>query len=359
MRYYTLGNTGLRISRLALGTMTFGPCGGWGTDEQTSRAMFDAYVATGGNFFDTADAYSDGESERLLGRFVREAGMRDKAVIATKFTANRGPGDPNAGGNGRKHILDAVDASLARLGTGHIDLYILHGWDRLTPPEEVMRTLDDLVRAGKIRHVGLSNVPAWYAARAQALAELRGHEPPCSLQLEYSLAERNVEDEFVDLGTRHGMGIVAWSPLASGLLSGKYRPGPDGAIAGDGRFAGMADGTPTGKRFDARNRAILAALAAAAAELGRTTAQVALNWVANRPGVASVLVGATTVAQLEDNLGALDFAIPPELAARLDAASDREPRFPYLLFRPGVRPLHAGGLAIGDKPPGYFRRGGE
>ena len=180
--YYTLGRTGLRVSRLALGTMTFGTEWGWGSDKETARQLFNAYADAGGNFFDTADLYTNGTSETWLGEFVAERGLRDKAVIATKFTYNGEPGNPNAGGNGRKNILRAVEGSLKRLGTDYIDLYILHTWDRVTPAEEVMRTLDDLVRAGKIRHAGLSDVPAWYASRAQTLADWRGYEPISALQ---------------------------------------------------------------------------------------------------------------------------------------------------------------------------------
>ncbi|RUW89695.1 aldo/keto reductase, partial [Mesorhizobium sp. M8A.F.Ca.ET.023.01.1.1] len=209
MSYYTLGNSGLRVSRLALGTMTFGTEWGWGADRDTARAMFDAYVEAGGNFFDTADLYTGGTAETSLGEFVAERGLRDKAVIATKFTMNSNPGNPNAGGNGRENIMRAVDASLKRLGIDYIDLYLMHIWDRLTPAEEVLRTLDDLVRAGKIRHIGLSDVPAWYAGRAQAIAELRGYEPISALQLEYSLAERAIEHEFVPFGTRHGASRTA------------------------------------------------------------------------------------------------------------------------------------------------------
>ena len=177
MIYYTLGNSGLKVSRLTLGAMTFGTEWGWGADKTAARALFDTYVEAGGNFFDTADAYTGGTSETWLGAFIAERGLRDRAVIATKFSMNLEGPDPNTGGNGHKNIVRALDASLKRLGTDYVDLYILHCWDRLTPPEEVMRTLDDLVRAGKVRHVGLSDVPAWYASRAQAVAEFRGYEP--------------------------------------------------------------------------------------------------------------------------------------------------------------------------------------
>ncbi|WP_027058936.1 aldo/keto reductase [Mesorhizobium loti] len=351
MTYYTLGNSGLRVSRLALGTMTFGTEWGWGTDRETARAMVDAYVEAGGNFFDTADLYTGGTAETWLGEFIAERGMRDKAVIATKFTFNAEPGNPNAGGNGRKNILRAVDASLKRLGTDYIDLYLLHVWDGLTPAEEVMRTMDDLVCAGKIRHVGLSDVPAWYAARAQTIAELRGYEPVSALELEYSLAERSIEHEFVPFGTRYGAGIMVWSPLASGLLSGKYRPTQDGNA---GRLDGFRNTTHPGfQKFTERNWAIVAELEKIASELGRSMAEVALNWVATQPGVASVILGATKLAQLRDNLAALDFMIPDALRARLDAVSKTPPSFPYSYFGSEIQARVTGDAVTGDKPAGY------
>jgi len=351
--YYTLGNTGLRVSRLALGTMTFGTDWGWGADQATARSLFDHYLAVGGNLFDTADLYTNGNSERWLGQFIREAGVRDRAVIATKFSYNDSPGNPNAGGNGRKHLLAAVEGSLRRLGTDYIDLYLLHTWDRVTPVEEVMRTFDDLVRSGKVRHVGFSDVPAWYASRAQMLAEWRGYEKLSTLQLEYSLVERGIEDEFIPLGTAHGMGTMVWSPLGSGLLSGKYKPSQGGA-SGSGRLGTLAgSGNPAFAKFTERNWPIVAELEKVAGELGRSMAQVAVNWVANRPGVASVILGATKLEQLEDNLGALDFTLPAELRERLDAVSVPAPRFPYTFFTPEMQAMLTGGATVGDKPSGY------
>ncbi|MER8909767.1 aldo/keto reductase [Mesorhizobium sp. M0854] len=353
MSYYTLGNSGLRVTRLALGTMTFGTEWGWGAEKETARALVDAYVEAGGNFFDTADLYTGGTAETWLGEFIAERGLRDKSVISTKFTYNAEPGNPNAGGNGRKNILRAIDGSLKRLGTDYIDLYILHTWDRLTPPEEVMRTLDDLVRAGKIRHVGLSDVPAWYASRAQAVAEHRGYEPVSALQLEYSLAERNIEHEFVPFGTRYGAGIMVWSPLASGLLSGKYRF--DTIVEDGGRLETMRGSTNPGfQKFTDRNWQIVAELERVAGQLGRSMAQVALNWTANRPGIASVIVGATRLDQLKDNLGALDFDIPEDLRARLDAVSRPVTPFPYSFFGPEIQGGLTGGQAVGGKPASYL-----
>src|SRR5512135_1389441 len=205
--YALLGRSGLRVSPLCLGTMTFGTEWGWGADPDACRAMLRAYLEAGGNFVDTADLYTGGRSEEILGGLLREAGDRDRLVLASKFTFNARPGDPNAGGNGRKNILRALEGSLRRLGTEYLDLYWLHAWDGLTPVEEVMATLDALVRSGKVRHLGLSDVPAWYLARAQTLAEWRGLERICALQLEYSLVERSIEREFVPAALELGMGI--------------------------------------------------------------------------------------------------------------------------------------------------------
>ncbi len=299
--YYTLGNSGLRVSRLALGAMTFGSEWGWGAEKSGAKELFDHYVDAGGNFIDTADLYTNGTSETWLGEFVKDRGLRDKVVIASKFSYNGDPGNPNGGGNGRKHILKAVEGSLQRMGTDYIDLYFLHTWDTFTRPEEVMRTLDDLVKAGKIRHVGLSDVPAWYASRAQTLAEWRGYEPVSALQMEYSLTERNIENEYIDLGQQLGMGIMVWSPLASGLLSGKYKPS-ENKVAGEGRLAALAgSGNPAFDKFTDKNWQIVKVLEEVSKEIGQPMASVAINWVANRPGVSSVILGATKLNTVTAN----------------------------------------------------------
>lgn len=353
-QYYLLGRSGLRVSRLALGTMTFGNAGirgiggSWGSDEVTARAIFHRYVEAGGNFIDTADSYAGGMSESLVGSFVAEAGLRDHIVIATKFSNNVSPGNPNAGGNGRKNIMRAIDASLKRLKTDYIDLYLLHTWDRMTPMEEVMRTLDDLVRAGKIRHAGLSDVPAWYAARAQTWAESHALSLPICLQLPYSLVERSIEHEFVPLAETLGLGITAWSPLAMGLLSGKYRSGAQG-----GRLALDVSGTGLGL-FNERNARIVAALEATAATVGRSMAQVALNWGANRPGVAAAIVGASRLDQLDDNLASLDFELTVDQRAALDVASAIDAPYPYSLFADDYQAgILNTGSSVGEKPRSY------
>lgn len=355
MNYYTLGNTGLRVSRLALGTMTFGEDWGWGAEESAARKIFDRYLEAGGNFIDTADLYTNGNSEKMLGQFVKDSNSRDRVVISTKFSYNAEPGNPNAGGNGRKNIMRAVEGSLDRLNTDYIDLYILHTWDQVTPAAEVMRTLNDLVTSGKVRHVALSDVPAWYMAQAQTLAQERHWEPISTVQLEYSLVERNIEFEYVPLVKALDSGVMVWSPLASGLLSGKYKPSEDGA-EGSGRLATLAGGdNPAFNKFTDRNWAVVAELEKVAKELNRSMAQVAVNWVANRPGVASVLMGATKLHQLEDNLGALDFNLPAELQQRLDNVSRPTSRFPYTFFEPSLQGMLHGGASVGDKQAGYYQ----
>lgn len=354
--YHLLGRTGLRVSPIALGALTFGE-GGWYAGEDTARSIFLRYVESGGNFVDTAINYADGRSEEMLGTFIKEAGVRDRLVVATKFAVATRPGDPNSGGNGRKNIVASLDTSLRRLRTDYVDLYWLHMWDAMTPVEEVMSTLDALVRAGKIRAIGLSNVPAWYAAKAQMIARSCHWEPVAALQLEYSLAERAIEREHVPAALDLGMGVISWSPLANGLLAGKYTQGRQGEIQGDGRLAQMVtDGTldalnATGnpaisKLLTGRNHAIADVVRDCARELGRTPAQVALNWVARRPGVVSTLISVTRLAQLDDNLGALDFEIPTEMAERLQQVSRPEPSYPYYFSGPAMGPVINAGTAI-------------
>ena len=223
MRYRLLGKSGLRVSELCLGTMTFGEEWGWGSSKDESRNILDAFFEAEGNFIDTANVYTGGTSETLLGEFLK--GNRDRVVLATKYT-NAMPGtDPNAGGNQRKNMMHAVEASLKRLQTDYIDLYWLHIWDRITPLDEVMRAFDDLVRQGKIIHAGVSDMAAWAVARANTLAELRGWTPFVGLQIEYSLIERTVERELIPMADALGIGVTAWSPLAGGVLTGKYTQG--------------------------------------------------------------------------------------------------------------------------------------
>jgi aryl-alcohol dehydrogenase-like predicted oxidoreductase len=333
-QYTTLGRSGLRVSPFCLGTMTFGTEWGWGAEEETSRAIFDRYLEAGGNFIDTADGYTGGRSEEMIGKFIADRGLRDKVVLATKFAFSADPANPNAGGNGRKNIHRALEGSLRRLRTDYLDLYWMHAWDTITPVEEVVSTLNDLVRQGKILHYGFSDTPAWYIARADTLAEKEGKDPLVALQLEYSLVERNIEREHLPAARELGLGICPWSPLASGFLTGKYKRSSSGG-AGEGRLEKLKDSENPGfKKFTEQNWKILNVLLEVAKQIGKPPAQVALNWVATQPGVTSVILGASKLRQLEDNLHSLDFAIPAELRARLDAASAPASIHPYMFFEP-------------------------
>ena len=340
--YITLGRTGLRVSPLCLGTMTFGTEWGWGNQESDARPIFHRYLEAGGNFLDVADGYQRGRSEEILGKFIQERSLRDRVVLATKFTFNAEPGNVNAGGNGRKNIYRALEGSLGRLQTDYIDLYWLHAWDRVTPVEEVIYTLNDLVRSGKIRHYGFSNPPAWYVARGQTLAEKEGKERIAALQLEYSLIERNIEREHIPAAQELGLAICPWSPLAGGLLSGKYKRQGDSGT-GDGRLE-KTKSHPVLNKFNARNWRVVEALTEVSRELGKPAAQVALNWVVTQPGITSTIIGATKLTQLEDNFAALDFSIPAELRRRLDQATAIEIIHPYVFFEPALQEMITSGL---------------
>lgn len=348
--YRTLGRSGLVVSPLALGTMTFGP-GPFGADDASSQQIFDAYRDAGGNFVDTADIYSGGASEELVGRFIKAAGARDDIVLATKFGFNgsaspltgavAGRGNPNAGGAGAKNIHRALEASLRRLGTDYVDLYWMHIWDGVTPVEEIMQTLGDLVRAGKIRYFGFSDMPAWLAMKAATIAQERRVPGPVAMQLEYSLVARDIESEHVPVAREAGMAIMPWSPLAGGFLSGKYRRED---TSGTGRLSGV---NPFGdSKFTSRNWEILEVLRMVADEVGRPVAQVALAWAIGRPGVASTLIGASTVSQLMSNIAATEITLSAEQAQRLDTASATTPGFTAGLAAPAIRTMIFGGNQV-------------
>jgi aryl-alcohol dehydrogenase-like predicted oxidoreductase len=345
--FRTLGRSGLVVSPLALGTMTFGS-GPWGADAAASRAIFDAYRNAGGNFIDTADIYSDGESEQLVGQFIRDSGSRDEIVLATKFGFNAdaspltatqaGGGNPNAGGAGAKNIHRALDASLKRLATDYIDLYWMHIWDGITPVEEIVQTLGDLVRAGKIRYYAFSDMPAWLAMKAATIAAERRIPAPIAMQLEYSLVARDIEGEHVPVAREGGMGVIPWSPLAGGFLSGKYKRGDTG---NSGRLSGA---NPFGdSKFVDRNWQILDVLNTVAAELDRPAAQVALAWVMARPAVSATLVGARTVDQLESNIAAAALVLSSDQMTRLNDISAPTMGFSASLTQPMIRRMLFGG----------------
>ncbi|KFL29575.1 aldo/keto reductase [Devosia riboflavina] len=344
--YRLLGRSGLRVSPLALGTMTFGADWGWGAAEQEARTMFDAYVDRGGNFIDTSVNYTDGSSETLLGRFIKP--KREQVVVATKFTMAREPNNPNAGGNHRLNIIRSVETSLRQLDTDWIDLLYLHSWDFTTGVEEVMRALDDVVRSGKVTYVGISNTPAWRIAQMQTLADLRGWSPFVALQVEYSLAARTVEQELVPMADALGLGIVPWSPLAGGLLAGKYsRADLTGAKTGAEVTGSRRDVIVAMGGMTERALGIADAVSAVARELNASPSQVAIAWLLSRPQAPIPIVGARTLAQLDDNLGALGVTLSDEQTARLDAVSAVAPVFPHsFITGPMVRQLTFGGTNV-------------
>ena len=345
--FRTLGRSGLVVSPFALGTMTFGP-GEWGADDATARAIFDAYRTGGGNFIDTADIYSGGASETLVGRFIKETGSRDEVVLATKFAFNGSAspltttqgsgGNPNAGGAGAKNIHRALDASLKRLGTDYIDLYWMHIWDGVTPVEEIVQTLGDLVRVGKIRYYAFSDMPAWLAIKASTIAAERRIPGPIAIQVEYSLVARDVENEHIPAAREAGMGVMPWSPLAGGFLTGKYRRED---TSGTGRLSGP---NPFGySKFVDRNWDVLEVLKAVAAELDRPAAQVALAWVMARPGITATIIGASKLPQLASNIAATKIELSEGQMTRLNEVSAPAPGFSAGLASPMIRRMVFGG----------------
>ena len=351
--YRTLGRSGLVVSPLALGTMTFGTAR-WGLDEAGSAAVFNAYVEAGGNFVDTADVYAAGRSEEMLGKVVAEQKLRDQIVIATKAGFASGKG-VHTGGNGAKHVHAALEGSLKRLQIDYVDLFWIHVWDSVTPAEELLETMTRLIRAGKIRYWGMSNAPAWYVSKLATLAAVRGVTGPIALQYFYSLINRDIEEEHVPMAKEFGMGVVPWSPLAYGLLTGKYdraaveaAPARAGGLPrdaadkdkkrpdGDKRLDGAK---PFGDSlFTPRNWTIVEELKRIAAEAGETPARIALAWVCGRPWITSTLMGVSRAEQVKDNASALGVTLSPEHQEALNKASaSADPRMLYSLFAPALR----------------------
>ena len=334
MKYKLLGKSGLRVSELCLGTMTFGEDWGWGASKDESRAVFEAFTEAGGNFIDTANAYTNGSSETITGELI--GGDRDRFVLATKFTLADNPaspanaGNPNAAGNHRKNLMRSVEGSLKRLGTDYLDLLWLHAWDFMTPVDEVMRGLDDLVSAGKVAYVGISDAPAWIVSQANTLADLRGWTPFVALQVEYSLIERTVERDLIPMAKAFGLTVTPWSPLGQGVLTGKYN--------GDHKAEGTrlsGDGT---RPITDRNLAIAQTVVDVAAEIGKTPSQVALTWLlAQGPDVIPI-IGSRKAHQIEDNLACVDVTLEAAQLEKLDTASKVEMGFPHdFLSLPLVR----------------------
>lgn len=332
MRYKLFGKSGLRVSELCLGTMTFGEEWGWGADAKTSQEIFETFAAAGGNFIDTANRYTEGTSERLVGQFIHSD--RDHYVVASKYSLYDRKGSVNYSGNHRKNLLRSVEASLQRLQTDYLDILWLHAWDFKTPVGEVMRGLEDLVRMGKVHYLGISDTPAWIVAQCNTLAELRGWAAFAGLQIQYNLVQRTPERDLLPMAKAFGLTVTPWAPLAAGLLSGKYLK-----HSAKGRLQGNE------KHLTESNQAIAQVVVKVAEELGRSPAQVAINWTRHDQELSVIpIIGARKVTQIQDSLQAVDFSIPAEQLALLNRVSAIELGFPHDFLRSdGVRDVLFGG----------------
>ncbi len=352
--YITLGRSGLRVSPLCLGAMTFGENLGWGTPVRESEQIIDRYIELGGNFIDTANFYTKSHSEKIIGDHIgRHSDKRDRLVIATKFSGNLYPGDPNGGGSSRKSIVAACEQSLRRLQTDYIDLYWLHNWDMHTPIQETMAALDDLVRSGKVRYIGNSDTPAWKVAEANVTAHFRGWSAFIALQIEYSLLERTVEQDLMPMARELGLGVTPWSPLKSGLLSGKYTRKT--AKTQQGRAAFM------GHLLNEQTFTLIDELEKIAKAHETTVARVALAWVVAQSGVTSTIIGARTLAQLDDNLKALEVTLTAADLALLAQKTAPALAFPHNMA-PMFPAIHNGGTSVNGvqtEPSGFVMLPGE
>ena len=338
--YRLLGNSGLRVSPMCLGTMTFGEDWGWGADFETSQQIFNTYADRGGNFIDTANMYTNGSSEEFLGKMLQ--GKRDEFVLATKYSSTMNPKNPNSGGNHRRSMVRAVEGSLKRLNTDYIDLYWLHVWDYRNSIEEVLRALDDLVRQGKILHIGFSDTPSWVVSEGQAIAKLaegiarlRGWTPISAIQVHYNLVERTSETDLIPMAQHHDITPLAWSPLAGGVLAGKYSMSDlEEDKNGDGNGSGRKEMSQSMGQLNERSIKIGEKVKEIAQEIGRSPSQVSLNWLLQQPGGTIPIVGARKLSHVEDNLQAVDFTLTSEQIERLNEASDYKQPFPYNFATP-------------------------
>lgn len=332
MNYKLLGRSGLKVSELCLGTMGFGTEAGWGADKETSFAIMDAFAEAGGNFLDTANVYKLGTSEKIIGEYVHNHD-RDYFVLATKYSLKDNLTNPNASGNSRKNMMRSVEESLRRLKTDFIDVLYLHIWDDLTPMDEVLRGMDDLIRQGKINYAAISDTPAWQVAKGNTLAELMGWSQFIALQVEYSLIQRTPERELIPMAKHFGMTVTPWAPLGGGVLSGKYLRGEQGRIK------------PESRRLDDRSVGITKAVVAIANELGVSASHVALQWVMSQGFSSIPIVGATKVSQLEENLKTINVSLTKEQLQKLDEVSSIDLGFPGEFFKEeGVRVNSFGGF---------------
>ncbi|NDJ20360.1 aldo/keto reductase [Nostoc sp. B(2019)] len=331
MRYKLLGKSGLRVSELSLGTMTFGEDWGWGASKDESHKIFDTYVEAGGNFIDTANGYTDGSSEKIVGELI--AKDRERFVVATKYSfplkMNDKEGNhPNGSGNHRKNLIQSLEGSLKRLNTDYIDLFWLHAWDFTTPIEEVLRSLDDVIRQGKVLYIGISDTPAWIISQANTIAHYQGWTQFVALQIEYSLIQRTPERDLIPMAKAFDLAITPWSPLGGGVLTGKYnKPSQEGGEQGRlASFGGVSE----------NNLAVADAVSQVAAEIGHTASQVALAWLRAQSNAIIPIIGARKLTQFQDNLACLDVTLSPEHLQRLNEVSQIELGFPHDFLENGA-----------------------
>jgi aryl-alcohol dehydrogenase-like predicted oxidoreductase len=333
MKYKLLGNSGLRVSELALGTMTFGDDWGWGASKEVSKKIFDSFVDRGGNFIDTANYYTNGTSEKFVGEFIKED--RDRFVVTTKYSLFMDRNNINSGGNHRKSLVSSIKKSLDRLHLDYVDLLLLHAWDSLTPIEEVMRALDDIVRDGKALYIGISDTPAWIVAQGQTLAKERGWTSFINLQVQYSLIERAVERDLLPMANKLGLGVTSWGPIGSGILSGKYsKP------ISDAEERRLKDDNP---RLNEKNMSIVKEVQNIADQLGTSSAQVALRWVMDQNTIP--IIGSRKYDQVTDNMGCLEVSLSPDQLTLLNEVSKIQLGFPHdFLQSEGVKDILYGGF---------------
>ncbi|KXX66702.1 aldo/keto reductase [Flammeovirga sp. SJP92] len=348
--YINLGKTGLKVSKIAFGAGTFGNVwgDGWSISKEEASKIFNTFLDSGMNFIDTANVYQGGESEKWVGDLLKERGGREKVVISTKYTMSMDASNPTSGGNGRLQMIREVEASLKRMQIDYVDVLYLHHWDASTPVEETMKALDQIVASGKVRYIGFSNFPGWYLGKADVLSKWHGFEPVSAIQMEYNLLERTIEREFTPFAKESGIGIFAWSPLANGLLTGRYDFDiVKREVLGSGRVTKTFVTDPFIDAFSEQSQTIIKTLKIVAEELGHSPAQVAAAWILHQPYISGLVAGASKVSQIEQSIEALDIVIPEAQLQQLNEVSKPAPSNPYSFHSGPIQDAIHGGEVIG------------
>lgn len=350
-KYINLGKTGLKVSRIAFGAGTFGNAwgDGWSISKKEAQNIFNTFLDSGMNFIDTANVYQNGESEKWVGELIKKRGGREKIVISTKYTMNMDSTNPLSGGNGKSQMIREVENSLKRLQTDYIDVLYLHHWDTTTPVEEVMKSLDSIVHSGKVRYIGFSNFPAWYLGKADVLSKWHGWESISAIQMEYNLLERTIEREFSPFAKESGIGIFAWSPLANGLLTGRYDFDLNKRkILGSGRITKTFVTDPFIDPFTKTAQETIQTLKKVSEELGYSPAQIAAAWILQQPNISGLVAGASKVSQIEQSIASLNIQIPSEMLKELNKISEPKPSNPYSFHSGPIQDAINGTTQVGE-----------